>query len=500
MSANQGTGVLAQITLPIGASPVEGVEAIELTLAESSGPVVAIALPLNHPWKLQDGAALMALLGERGELTWGEQTLSFRFTGFRSFDSQHDALVGVVLSDEVLGWFERRPTEEPSLSTLVYQRQNADANGWDFIRRVLGNGVSKPHGSDNLDIAFPLGSCILRSTYADNLCHLNRVLGLLRAAPTQAWGWCAFDVEQGDDPLRLLGLDAPPLILGKGWAPGDLSQVLLPHRASGQASGVLKQNFDTLKPEQAAALLRQLTRAGIPSAAEDLLEGAEQLPCLPGQIGIGGIIARCPLIQYRFLIKKDDEQPHVRFETTLSFTPLPAAPALTPQTFTSRSSFVEWDEASGRTRVLVSAKDVAWQMMGEGDGQSADFPDAEKNLVCDSVTPFAGRGEFSGFYVAHRPADVLIVEIRDGDVPRAIGEPQVFAEGLEVPDITINSETVRLSGLNHDADITTADGIAIDGAAGTVEAFAEKHVLLKQKVTVTDDGTRMEHSATVTGA
>jgi hypothetical protein len=75
---------------------------------------------------------------------------------------------------------------------------------------------------------------------------------------------------------------------------------------------------------------------------------------------------------------------------------------------------------------------------------------------------------------------------------------QVYAQGLEGVDLVLNSTTVSISGLTNDRDLATADGLAVDGAAGTVDIFADEHVTLKQKVTVTDEDTRADHSLTVT--
>ena len=138
--------------------------------------------------------------------------------------------------------------------------------------------------------------------------------------------------------------------------------------------------------------------------------------------------------------------------------------------------------------------------MGDADSSDVETADPEKGLICDAVTPFASRDNCSGFYVSHRAEDQLLVQLCDGEVPRMVGMKQVFAEGLEDVDLVLNSTTVSISGLSNDRELATADGLAVDGGAGTVEVFADTHVLLKQKVTVTDENTKADHSLTVTGA
>ncbi len=485
----------------------EDVDAIDLIVAESSGPIVELSLPANHRWKSEGGVNVMGLIGARATLAWEDQTLEFCVSGFRSTPGGRDLLVGIVLPKELLNWFEGKPTDEHAVQTLIYQRQE-DANGWDFVRRVLGERFAVPHGAIALDEALPVGTCVLRAAGCDNLAHLQRVLGLLTTLPTRAWGWCAFDTEQGEDPLRLLGLDAPVLNLDESWAPSDLTGVHLPHRAAGDSSGELSRSFGELETKKAAALVRQLSRAGIELAAEELLEDADQLPCLPGQIGIGELTALCYRIRYAFDLGRNAdnrEDKHVEFKTHLSFRPLPGTPGLSASSVTLRGFFSDWDEASERTRIQMlpgaTAKEPSevWRLMGDSKSNDQDTPDPEKPLIGISVTPFRSRGDFAGFYVSHQESDPMLVQVRDLEVPTMIGMQQVYAEGLEGVDLVLNSPTVSISGLAQSADLATADGVAVDGAAGTVEVFADQHVRLKQKVTTTDDSTVMEHNAKVTG-
>ena len=174
----------AAVAVKLGGSE-SPLNSLDLTLSAGSGPVLTMTLPANHPWKAEDQTLLAEMLGERGELLWDSEVFSFRFTGFQSSVSGKDSLIGTLLSDEVLDWFERRPEADAALQMLVYQRQEADANGWDFLHRALGSAISVPHGAGELDDWFPVGTCVLRRTSCDNLAHLNRVLSMLAVAPTQ---------------------------------------------------------------------------------------------------------------------------------------------------------------------------------------------------------------------------------------------------------------------------------------------------------------------------
>lgn len=169
--------------------------------------------------------------------------------------------------------------------------------------------------------------------------------------------------------------------------------------------------------------------------------------------------------------------------------------------FSGTGAFVEWDEASKKQRIALKTPDEQWLMMGDGGKQGnesdVETPDAQKPLICDALTPYAARAEFAGFYVSHKQDDPLVFQIRDGEVPHMIGMKQQCYDGLEEVDLVLNSKTVSISGLGTDAPIATADGIAVDGQAGTVEVFAEKEVAIKKKITITDDASNFDHNLQV---
>lgn len=487
---------MATLELGGASSPVDG---IHLRLAASAGPLLQLELPANHPWKLEDGRSPAAYLGTRGELIWGDHTISFRVTGFRAQPGGADRVVGVTLSDDTLDWFEQSRVDTLATRTLVYQRQTADANGWAFLRRVLGNKFAVPHGSEQLDECLPVGTVVLRPAGCDNLIHQNRVLGLMRNSATRPWGWCAFDTQGADEPLRILGLDAPVFVLDEGWSPADISDVSLPSRVVGEGSPVrFERKYGRLDDALAADLLREVTRAGIEQAAEGLFDGSEQVLTMPTQIAVGGLTALCRRIDYHFDLRSHRDAAKVEFQTEIHMVPLPAEAALAPARLSEMGTFVEWDEASEKQRVVVKAPSERWQLMGDSDSSDVETADPEKGLVCDAVTPFASRDNCSGFYVSHRAEDQLLVQLCDGEVPRMVGMKQVYAEGLEGVDLVLNSATVSISGLSNDSDLATADGLAVDGAAGTVEVFADTHVVLKQKVTITDENTKADHCLAVT--
>ena len=331
------------------------VDGIHLRLAESAGPLLYLDLPANHKWKLEDGRSVAVHLGTRAELEWGQHVISFRVTGFRAQPGGADRLVGVVLSDETLDWFEQSRVDTLATRTLVYQRQTADANGWAFLRRVLGNKFAVPHGSEALDECLPVGTVILRSAGSDNLIHQNRVLALMRNSATRPWGWCAFDTQGTDEPLRLLGLDAPVLVLDDGWAPA------LPSRAIGESSPVrFERKYGRLDEATAAALLREVTRAGIEQAADGLFDGSEQVLTIPSQVAVGGLTALCRRIDYHFDLRSHLDSAQVEFQTEIFMAPLPVEPAVAPAWLSEMGTFVEWDEASKKQRVVVKAPSERW--------------------------------------------------------------------------------------------------------------------------------------------
>lgn len=475
-------------------------ERLHLRISAGAGPVIEVSLPVNHPWKRESALPVASFLGERAEIEWAGQTMSFRVTGFRSTPEDGDLMIGIVLSDETLDWLEMRRTDTAATVMLVYQRQEDDANGWSFLRRVLGGKFAAPHGKDDLDERLPVGTCFLRPAGCDNLVHQERILGLLRNSPTQPWGWCAIDAESSAEPLRLLGLDAPVVELDAEWAPADAAEVYLPHRALGPnaPAAKLKRTFSELEHSHAATVVREVTRKGLMTALPDLFKDSDQIVCLPCQVAVGGITALCPVISFSFDMRSHLTDQKVELTTVLQLRPLPTTPAASPARFTTEGTFVEWTDDSQKTRTLVMPpQDARWQMMGGANSKDVETVDSERGLVCEAVTPFASRQDWAGFYVSHKQNDVVLVDIVDGQEPRMVGMRQVYAEGLESVDLVLNSETVSISALAKDADLATADGVAVDGAAGTVKVFAAQHVELKQKVTVTDESTAMEHAASV---
>jgi hypothetical protein len=494
---------MAEVTLLEKSSPCSSVI---LTLAEGSGPQLELALPTNHPWNLERGELIMQLLGERAEFSWAGQSLTFRVTGFRSTPGGRDAIVGLVLSDDTLDWFEQRRVASGTAGVLVYQRQAADPNGWAYLRRVLGNQFGIPHGADALDEALPIGTCLCRPATHDNLSHQRRILALMAHLPTRAWGWCGFDTEVGDPPLRVLGLDSPVLELREGWAPGDLGDVHLPHRVGGAAVSsdarptLLVRPFLGLTHDKSAELVRELTRAGVEGAVDHILEDGSEIPCLPGQVKVGGMVCLCPVVRYSFDLRQVPEDGQLELRVQLTLAPLPIDPGQTPMSFSGTGLFVEWDENSEKRRVALKSPDERWLLMGDDDSADVETPDADKLLICDALTPYAARDEFAGFYVSHQTDDPLVVEVRDVEVPRMLGMKQQFHEGLEAVNLVLNSETVSISGLGANADLATADGVAVDGPAGLVEIFAEKQVKLKQKITVEDEVSSFDQNLQIAGA
>ncbi len=485
---------------------------VEVCVALGSGPTLSITLTAGHPWlKSCEGSAVMSLLGKRGELEWAGHAFSFCCTGVETANNSAHKLVGILLSDDVIGWFQSKVArEEWDVKVLVYQRHNEDANAWGFVRRALGNRFATPFGADQLDRCFPHGACILRSGEATNLAHVERVIGLLSAMPTRARGWCAFNTEDDVEPLRLVGLDAPPHVLDAGWEPEGATQVSLPHPIThGTGRSRLRRGFGVLAPEQAAAVLFELTSAGTLSERDDLLGDPSQAPTLPGLVQIGSFPAFCPEFRYEFVLPKHDQAGGVQLEVELDFCPLPHSAGLNESSQTVTTAFSHWEEApkidgtlyawqlSEREHRLAVGSQFSrtWRMMG--DGAEQEMADAGKCLICDATTPFASRGEFSGFYVSYRPDDFLVVALRDGEVPVLQGQLQTFAPELEGPDLVINSPTVTVSGLPNNGALAAADGLVLNGPDGTVEVYAEKHVALKQKVTITDDKTYADHNAVI---
>lgn len=507
---------MATISLSGASTTFEG---LNLRVSAGAGPTIEVSLPVNHPWKREDRLVVASLLGARAELEWAGRQISFRVTGFRATPGASDMMLGIVLSDETLDWMEMERTDSDT-EMLVYQRDIGEANGWGFLLRVLGGKFATPDGSEALEQSLPVGTCFLRPAGCDNLVHQERILGLLRNSPTRPWGWCAVDAESGAQPMRLLGLDAPIVELSEGWSPADESEVFLPHRALGPNAPMakLRRTFEKLTHKQAAFVVREVTSKGLVLALdkdafkaekEDAFEGADEVVCLPCHVAVGGITALCPVITFSFDMRSHLEEQEVEISTELHLRPLPTTPASSPLRYTSEGKFKAWDADSKETRVLIMPPEQKWKMMAGSQSKDFETIDPERGLVCESVTPYGGRREsgsddsssgWAGFYVSHKAEDDMLVEILDGHEPRMVGMRQVLVQGFESVDLVLNSETVSISGLSKQTDISTADGVAVDGSAGTVDVFGAKHVTLKQKVTVTDESTTMDHTANVNKA
>jgi len=473
---------------------------VELVLAERSGPVVVAWVSGRHPWNTTVRTGLLRRRVE-GTIDWEGESITFQFLGFREADAAL-GVVGLVLDPELVDWLTENPGKDTGADVLCYQRQEADADGWAFLRRVLGQKFAAPELGDTVGEAFTDGACILRPTAFDNRSHVERVVGLLGGYPGATYSWTVFDAEDGDDPFRLLMADEGGFAADDSWSPADSRSGEIPSVAalpSPTGRLRLERGFTAGAPGDAAQLLAKLTRSGREGVAESLDDGA-QLPPGPGPVEYGEAKLVCRRVSYRFRFggpTADDLGVVLNVQMELTAVP-PMAPASRLR-WSGHAFFSDWDGPSGQTRAQLSAEGTKFRLMGDGDSPDATEPDDGKRLVVEVLTPFHGRNGFAGVYPTRRPEDEMVVTMADGELPYVSGQVQVYVQDLDAVELVLNAETVTASGLDPAAGLEAADGWAVDGAAGTVHVFAESAVELKQRVKVEDEKTTLDQDAEITG-
>jgi|GEM_PF-3257417 len=490
--------------LAIGGSEAP-VAAVELRLGLASGPLLALQFQVGHGlsdeqrWAL-DGRA------ERGVLSWEQKELSFRYLSSRRLPDGRLELYGLVLSDELLGWFATPVTSEDARPLLVYQRQHTDTDGWAFVSRVLGLKFEKPTFATELDQWFAEGACVLRPSGWDNLSHVKRVVQLLGAAPGGSCSWSAFSAD--DRPLRLVATDVEALVLDEGWRLSPMADNYLPHDLvlHANAPNQIHRRLGPLQAADAATVLCELccsgSRASINGAGEAGI--TSQLPHMPMPIVFRDSSLLCTAAVFRFsspqTLSAEEQEASIVVELTLA--PRPSRSMAPPLSWSALGLFNKWDEPSEKMRVRLKSTDQTWVLMGDGgsddDGAETDpeAPAAGLALLCESVTPYAARDDFSGFYVQHQAKDQLVVELADFTVPRTQGGLQVFVEGFENAEVTLNSRTISMTGVANTAD-TNVTGMLLDGDSGTYEVFAEEEVRIKERISVVDGQSTFKHELEV---
>jgi hypothetical protein len=447
---------------------------------------------------------------QRGTFTWGERELSFRFLAAHEGQNGAFEVGGLVLPDELLTWFQTTQKSEDGRPMLVYQRQQTDSSGWSFLRRALGDRFEEPLYSGELEDWLGVGTTLLRPSGWKNLAHVRRVVGLLGGLPGATCSWCAFCTEAGDEPLRFVSAEAEPWPLDTAWrlVPGAGNGV--PHELADLPghSYEVRRRFTTLDLAKASGLITELAVSGRRANLESL--GCEdvvsQLPHMPMPVSLRDTAYLCERAVFRF------SSPHSVLASEV-------APVLDVQLFLrglptrawgntlqhrARGTFASWDEPSGKTRLRLASEEQSWALMGDGGeddaGQATDreAPAPGLGLVTESVTPYAARGEFSGFYVKHQVKDSLVVELSDLSVPRTLGGLQVYAEQFETPELTLNSRTIVVTTVGNTSELNVT-GVKYDGDAGTVEVYAEEKVRIKERITVVEESSTFEHNAVVTG-
>lgn len=492
---------IGEVSLPVASA--------ELTLSVGAGPLLRLQPSSGHRVPDELHRTLFGAL-ERGTFTWGEEELTFRFLAAHPGRDGGYEITGLVLPEELLDWFDTHEMAADGRSMLVYQRQQTDNDGWSFLRRVLGDRFEEPLFSTELEPWLPVGTTILRPTGWTNLAHLRRVIGLVGGLPGATCSWCAFNTEGGDEPLRFVSASAEPLPLDDKWRLLAASRSGVPHQLShnGGERYEIRRRFPPLQVAEAAAILVELAcsgrRAMVESCADVSITG--QLPHMPMPVQLRDTTFLCERAVYRFsagsTLAKESEAPTLDVQLFLSGLPTHGWGDVIRHT--ALGLFGSWDEPSGKTRLRIKSDAQNWTLMGDGGSDDAGGSTEREAaalgmaLVCESVTPFAARGDFSGFYVKHQVDDQLVVDIADLAVPRSRGGLQVYAEKLEGPELTLNARTIVQSGVSNQAKLNVTATL-VDGESGVVEVYAEEHVKLKDRVTVVDAGTTAAHDLLVKG-
>jgi hypothetical protein len=484
------------------------VAAVELTLAMGTGPLLRLQ-PLNG--RLVPPELRQEQFGahRRGKLLWAEQELDFRFLAANESTLGAHEIHGLVLSEDLLGWFQTTLNAEDPRPMLVYQRQQTDSRGWSFLRRVLGDRFEEPTFSSELENWFDAGICVLRPNGWKHLAHIRRVVELLGGLPGAICGWCAFATTKDDEPLRFISAEVEPLALDNDWRLATYDGSRVPHELGDTVgeSYRVHRRFAAIEPKQAAALIAQLAQSGRRSSLEAAIDVtlAGQLPHMPMPVRLRDTDYLCERATFRvsspFTLLAPKTLPTLDVE--LSLRGLPTRRWGNPIQHRGVGYFSKWEE-SIKTRVRLKSTDQTWVMMGddgaddEGGETDREATAAGMTLVTESVTPYAARGEYAGFYVQHQVDDALVVELADLSVPRTHGGLQEFNEQFEKPELTLNSRTIVVTGVAKTAELNVT-GVRFDGDAGTVEIYAEEKVRIKEKITIVEAKTSFEHDVGITG-
>ncbi|HEX2733225.1 MAG TPA: hypothetical protein VHM70_16555 [Polyangiaceae bacterium] len=523
------------------------VAALELTLAIGSGPLLKIQ-PMTAeliPRELrreQFGSKL------RGKLVWGKANLDFRFLGTHENVQGAIEIHGLVLSENLLGWFQtilnpaasssdsgssdasgdaKKDTPEGQRPWMVYQRQTADSRGWSFVRRVLGDKFEEPSFAEKFEHWFETGVCLLRPSGWTQLAHINRIVQLLGGLPGAVCGWCVFATPQDDDALRFVAGEDTRLELDDKWRLRSDSGNRVPHELAdtGEPFNVVRR-FVGIDPSLASEIVGRLATSGRRTTLEEGFEGGDsgddadkskdqatspltvikQIPHMPMPVKLRDSDYLCERSTLRF------SSPHALLSTAnpgvldieLSLRALPARRWGSQIHLRAKGTFGKWDEPSGKKRLRINSTDQPWVLIGDDGDDDAGSPTDRKAaaeglaLLCESVTPYAARGEFAGFYVKHQEKDELVIELGDLSVPRTHGGLQVYAEQLETPELTLNSGTIVITGVGKTEKLNVT-GVRFSGGEGFVDIYAEQHVKIKEKITVVAENSTFEHDVTIKG-
>lgn len=483
---------------------------VEVLLRPGSGPVVRLVLPKPDEGADSSEPLYEALgTGVRGRLSWRGSPLEFVFLGYRPYSRldlapEEAAIVGLVLREDVLDWFESGPSpESASLRDLVYQRGpgSQDGSAWAVFDRMLGPDICRrPMGLQGLDASFPEGACFVRPPERKNIEHLNHCVALLAETTVRARGWAAFDDPKS--PVRIVGLEADPFVLDASWRLRGGSHFVHAHplapRVAAAPPAYLVRRWGELDHAKVADLLVLATQSGLPDTlGKGVVGEPNQLPYCPGPAKIGDLSCYIEAIRYSCDVLDEGVPCTLMAEVSFGFPPIPQTQAAQ---FESEALFGEWasegDLAGKRVALRPVGQGASWVVMDDLKTQARD-----QKLFARPLTPYAARGEFGGFYVAYQPDDPLLVRVREGGIPLALGGLQVFSDNLEIAELTLNSASVHLSGRERTGAQEDADGVQVDGDSEEVRVIAGQKVDVKQgKMVVTEETTTLTHDLAVEGA
>jgi hypothetical protein len=434
------------------------VSQVSVRLALNAAPTIRIRFPSANP-PAADQLRLQSEMAPGTFETVGGR-LEFLTLGFESVERPDGAggslrnkleTIGLLLPRTTADWFARKPAAGQGRHTLIYQR-GADANGWLFLRRVLGYKFAAAPDAEAFEALFGPRACLWRAPAWDNFDFLTRTLQAVRFHLPTVLGWTARMHES--EPLTVVSRAGRVVELDEHWSPPETP---LPHRLAGLVpSGACRRRLEFTATNPAGFLQKLVTTGDIQDVAAEI---GERLPNGPGVVRMGSRELFCEAVTYTIAGRADVLS--VKGEVEIcEFPSLPVA-AIPPVHLLG--GFKGWHDAplrSGpRDLVAISAEGRDWIMMADND----DAIDPDKPLLSHALTPKAYRDTYGGFYAKHKPGDEFAFAVAPGSVPWVVGARQLYHEPFEKAGLTLNADVVALSVSAKASELEQANAIHLDG-------------------------------------